>query len=345
MADQLFSCHPQVTSFRHKLASGLRCFPSVVAVAVSLSLVGCGADKPNDKREYAVQGIYSGAISNDSRYAVLGSIQHGGSLWDIRQHERLYNWNHAEGSYSNLVATAISPESGFAVTVGQQDLVLWQIADGKPVWFWNAPAGILDAQLSAGGEFALLGLENHQALYFDIQNGGLKHSLRHDGRVRSVDISVDGQLALTGSDDNQARLWDLQSGELLLQVEHGNGVNTVALSPNQQHAFSAGQLDKALIWRTSDGRLEQTLTTDESFVAQRISYTAASFSDSSDQLLTGTSSGLVQLWDVRKGVELRRWEAHKRDPFRPTSASIYGLGFGNGVYYALASNGFINELK
>lgn len=345
MADQLFLCHSQVASFRHRLVYGLRSFPSLAVIAVSLSLAGCGADKPSDKREYAVQGIYSGALSNDSRYAVLGSIQHGGSLWDIRQHERLYNWNHAEGSYSNLVATAVSPESGFAVTVGQQDLVLWQITDGKPVWFWNAPAGILDAQLSAGGEFALLGLENHQALYFDIQNGGLKHSLRHDGRVRAVDISVDGQQALTGSDDNQARLWDLQSGELLLRVMHGNGVNTVALSPNRQHAFSAGQLDKALIWRTSDGEIEQTLTTDESFVAQRISYTAAKFSDSSDQLLTGTSSGLVQLWDVRKGTEIRRWEAHKRDPFRPTAATIYGLGFGNGVYYALASNGFINELK
>ncbi|MEH6651676.1 MAG: hypothetical protein V7707_16780 [Motiliproteus sp.] len=345
MAYRILSRSPAVVLSRPEIVSGLLSFPTAVVVAISLLLAGCGADKPSDKREYAVQGIYSGAISNDSRYAVMGSVQHGGSLWDIRQHERLYNWNHAEGSYSNLVATAISPESGFAVTVGQQDLVLWQIADGKPVWFWNAPAGILDAQLSANGEFALLGLENHQALYFDIQNGGLKHSLRHDGRVRSVDISTDGQLALTGSDDNQARLWDLENGELLLRVAHGNGVNTVALSPNRQHAFSAGQLDKALIWRTSDGQLEQTLTTDESFVAQRISYTAAKFSDSSDQLLTGTSSGLVQLWDVRKGTELRRWEAHKRDPFRPTSATIYGLGFGNGVFYALASNGFVNELK
>ncbi len=319
----------------------------LLAVAIAVLLSGCGsADAPSDQHEYAVQGTYSGAISADSRYALIGSIQHGGSLWDLQRHERLYNWNHTKGNYSILVATAFSPRSGFAITVGQQDLVLWQVADGKPVWFWNAPAGILDAKLSAAGEWALLGLDNNTALYFDIQNGGLKHTLLHQGRVRSVEISADGQWALTGSDDNLARIWDLDSGEQTVSVEHGNGVNTVALSPNGQFAFSAGQLDKALIWRTRNGELHQTLTTDESFVSQRISYTAAMFSDGSDQLLTGTSSGLVQLWDVRNGAELRRWEVYKRDPFRPTSATLYGLSFGeNGVYYALASNGYINELR
>ncbi len=319
----------------------------LLVLAASVLLSGCGsADSPSDRYEYAVQGIYSGALSNDSRYALVGSIQHGASLWDLRQHERLYNWNHAEADLTNLVATAFSPQSDYAITVAQQDLVLWQLSDGKPVWFWSAPSGILDADLAVGGEWALLGLNNNTALYFDIQNGGLKHTLRHQGRVRSVAISRDGRWALTGSDDNLARLWDLESGEQLLSVEHGNGVNTVALSPNGQFAFSAGQLDKALIWRTGSGELHQTLTTDETFVPQRISYTAAKFSDNSDQLLTGTSSGLVQLWDVRDGVELRRWDMFKRDPFRPTSATLYGLSFGaNGVYYALASNGFVNELR
>ncbi|MEH6471817.1 MAG: hypothetical protein V7752_11250 [Halopseudomonas sp.] len=328
---------------RHAKWLALPTQASVLAVTL---LAGCSyGDKPANQVEYAVQGVYSAAVSADSRYGVVGSIQHGGSLWDLQRHERLFNWNHNQDGYSNLVAAAFSPEGDFAITVAQQDMVLWQVSDGQPVWFWNAPAGILDAALSPDGDLALLGLENHTALYFDIKNGGLKHTLRHPGRVRAVDISEDGDWALTGSDDNQARLWDLQTGDQVLSVEHGNGVNTVALSPNGQFAFSAGQLDKALIWRTGTGQIQQTLTTDESWVAQRISYTSAVFSDNSDQLLTGTSSGLVQLWDVAKGTELRRWQVHKREQFRPTSATLYGLGFGNGVYYAIASNGFINELK
>jgi WD40 repeat protein len=319
----------------------------VIAGVLALILQGgCSyGDKPVNQNEVAVQGLYSGTISTDGRYGVVGSIQHGGSLWDLQQHERLFNWNHSKGAYSDLVAAAFSPEGDYAITATQQDMVLWQVADGQPVWFWNASAGILDVALSPNGNWALLGLENNTALYFDIKNGGLKHTLRHPGRVRSVDVSDDGDWGLTGSDDNSARLWDLNTGDLVLRVEHGNGVNTVALSPSGQFAFSAGQLDKALIWRTGSGDVYHTLTTDESWVPQRISYTSAQFSANSDQLLTGTSSGLVQLWDVSAGKELRRWQLHKRELFRPTSATVYGLGFGNGVYYAIASNGFVNELK
>ena len=319
---------------------------ALLLTVVITTLLGCsGGDKPATHFEYAIQGLYSAALSPDSRHAIVGSIQHGGSLWQVQGHERLFNWNHQKKDFTNLVATAFSADGNYAVTAGQQDMVLWQVSDGQPVWFWNAEAGILDAALSPNGDLALLGLENHTAVYFDIKNGGLQQTLRHQGRVRSVSVSDDGGWALTGSDDNRARLWDLQTGEQVQQIEHGNGVNTVALAPSGQFAFSAGQLDKALIWGTGTGQVLHTLTTDERFVAQRISYTAAKFSANSDQLLTGTSSGMVQLWDARDGSELRRWQLHKRDPFRPTSATVYALGFGEGVYFAIGSNGFINELK
>ncbi|WP_210397230.1 WD40 repeat domain-containing protein [Motiliproteus sediminis] len=311
-----------------------------------LLLAGCGqGDDPLGYAEYAVQGTYTAALSPDASYGVVGSIQHGGSLWDINRNERLYNWNHQQGDYTNLVATAFSPEGDFAVTAGPQDLVLWQVNDGQPVWYWNAPAEILAADLGPGGNLALLGLADHTAVLFDIKNGGVRQTVRHQGRVRAVAISDDGTLALTGGDDNHARLWSLASGEMLQQQPHGNGVNTVALSPSGDYAFSAGQLDKALIWRTDSGQITQTLTTDESLLPQRITYTAAVFSPNSDRLLTGTSAGLVQLWNVSDGRELKRWTLHKRDPFRPTSATVYAVGFGGGNrYFALGSNGFVNQL-
>jgi len=317
------------------------------ALLLTLGLLsGCGqADKPSKSVEYAVQGSYSGAISTQARYGIIGSIQHGGSLWDMTQHERLYNWNHQPNSYTNLVAAAFSPEGDYALTAGQLDLVLWQLADGRPVWYWNAPAEILAADLGPAGSLALLGLADHTALLFDIKNGGIHQTLRHQGRVRAVAISADGSVAITGSDDNVARLWNLATGEPLQQQLHGNGVNTVAISPSGEYLFSAGQLDKAIIWRASNGRIVHTLTTDESFIPQRISYTAAVFSPNSDRLLTGTSAGLVQLWRLSDGGEIKRWELHKRDPFRPTSATVYALGFGGDRFYALGSNGFVNELR
>ncbi|WP_207060701.1 WD40 repeat domain-containing protein [Motiliproteus sp. SC1-56] len=319
---------------------------AALAAFLSLGLGGCGVDSPDAQVEFAVQGAYSGTISPQSRYAFIGSIQHGGSLWDVQQRERLYNWNHQEGAYSNLVAADFSPDGDYAVTAGQRDLVLWEVSSGLAQGFWNAPGGIQDVALAADGSFALLGLDDHTAVYFDIKNGGVRQTFFHEGPVRAVDLSDDGQLALTGGDDNLARLWDLSRGAELLSVGHGNGVNTVALAPNGRYAFSAGQLDKAVIWDTSSGEILQTLSGPATFASQRLTYTAARFSPASDRLLTGSSAGLIQLWDIRSGEELRRWKAHLRDPFRPTGATIYGLGFGdNGRFYALASNGYLNILR
>ncbi len=315
------------------------------AVLLSLLTACSQGDRPTSQTEYAVQGLYSAAISADARYAAVGSIQHGGSLWDASRNERLFNWNHRQGQYSNLVAIAFSPEGEYAVTAGQHDIVLWEVASGKSVGFWNVPAGILDIALSPNGNYALLGLDDQTAAYFDSKKGGTRKILRHDGRVRAVAVSHDGVLALTGSDNNRARLWDLTSGEERDGKQHGNNVNTVALSPNGRYAFSAGQLDKALVWSVDSGKTLQTLSSDEGVFAQRVSYTAAVFSPDSQRLLTGTSSGLVQLWKVTDGTQLRRWQVFKRDPLRPTSANIFALGFAGERYYAVGSNGYINALR
>ncbi len=319
---------------------------AALVMATSVLLAACSnGDSPAREVEYAIQGIYSAALSPDSRFGIVGSIQHGGSLWDSSRHERLYNWNHKEGSYSNLVAAAFSPDSEYAVTVGQQTLVLWQVSDGQPHWFWRAPTEVLDAALAPGGSFALLGLVNHTAVYFDIKNGGLKQTLIHEGRVRAVDLSDDGELGLTGSDNNLARLWDMQTGKELKSVQHENSVNTVALSPSGRYAFSASQLDRAYIWDTASGEILHTLSGDEGFLPKRLSYTAAAFSPNSDQLLTGNTGGIVQLWDVRQGIELKRWQVYRRDLFRPTSATIFAVAFSNSGYTALSANGYINELQ
>lgn len=316
-------------------------------ISVALLLSACsGGDSPSSTHEYALQGLYSAGFSSKGEYAAIGSIQHGGSLWDTRNNERLYNWNHKEGAYASLVASAFSPDDAYAVTADQQNMVLWSVSDGKPVWFWNAPAGILDIKLTNDGQLALLGLENHQAVYFDVQRGGVKHTLYHQDRVTTVDTSDDGRYALTGSDDNLSTFWDVQQGKVLQTQTHENRVNTVALSPNGKFAFSAGQLEQAKVWDTSNGEVIQVLTGDEAFIQKRHSYTAAVFSPNSDQLLTGNSAGDVQLWDVRQGVELKKWSLKRRDPLRPASVFVMAVAFaGNGSYKAIASNGFINELK
>lgn len=319
------------------------CAPLIAA----LLLIGCSSgDAPESAHAYTSQGVYSATLSDDSRYAVLGSNRHGGSLWDTQRHERLYDWNHTQGDYTGIIDSAFSPDGRFAVTASSIDLVLWNTDNGSPVWYWSAPAEILSVDLAPAGDFALLGLANHQAVYFDIKNGGIRRSFRHPARIRSVALDGSAGLALTGADDYRARLWSITTGEELRSIEFGNTVDTVALSRDGRLAFSSATLDLAYIWDTRSGEILHTLSGDETLWKRRVSYISARFSDDGRQLLTGTASGLVQLWDVGTGRELRGWRVDKREAYGPTSAGVAAVGFGSdNRYYAIGTNGLLNVLR
>ena len=316
------------------------------ALLTATLITGCSSgDSPEKYVEYALQGAYSASLSPASKMALIGSFNHGGSLWNIQQSERLYDWNHRAGDYTIIAATAFSPDELYATTANQQDLVLWNLSNGQPEGFWSSPAEILDMDLAPNGDYALLGLADHTAVYFDVKNGGVTQTLRHNARVKSVDLSEDGMLALTGSDAYNATLWDMQGNKILHQIQLGNIVDTVALSPNKQLAFSSGSLDKAVIWSTQDGSVLHTLSDNRDLFGKRLSFLSARFSPDNSQLLTGTASGKVQLWDTSTGDMLRSWSVHKRDPYGPTSTGVYAVSFGQGNYYAIGSNGIINELR
>lgn len=319
----------------------------VIILSLLLVLTACDSAKPPENSyPLSSRGSYSAALAMDGRAGIIGSFDFGGHFWDLQRRERLYDWNHAQGLFSDLVASAFSPEGDFAVTATTTDLVLWQTVDGQPVWFWSSPGEILDMALSRNGDYALLGLANHTAVYFDVKNGGIRHVLRHPARVRSVALSQDGRFALTGSDDYIARFWDLPNETLISEMPLDNIVNRVALSPDGQIAFSAATLSSARLWSTSTGEIVQSLSGDEHFITRRYSHTAARFSQDGNQLLTGTASGKVMLWNTNTGNLEKSWRIAQRGHTGPVQTGVQAVGFsGQGnTFVAVGSNGLLNEL-
>lgn len=145
-------------------------------------LAGCDGSAYSPQRWLALteqSGAYSIDISHGGRHALVGAVTHGGSLWNLDSEARLFDWNHLPGQFSVLSAVDFSPDGRYALTANPQDLVLWSVDTGMAEGFWSAPGEILAAELSSGGSYALLGLANHEAVYFDIRNGGVRSSLRH----------------------------------------------------------------------------------------------------------------------------------------------------------------------
>lgn len=327
---------------------------SHIAKAVSfgliLALAGCSDKGPSKSWEVAAKGTYQASFAPNGKYFVVGSIAHGGSLWRTKDKERLYNWNHQKGdAETNVIAAAISPAGKYGFTADHLTMVLWQVSNGQAQTYWSAPAEVTDVVLAPEAKFALLALDNHQVVMFDVKRGGVLRRMHHDDRVRSLDINKAGTLAISGSADQTAKVWDLKSGKAKYTFKHDDEVRLVAMAPSATRALSVSKYDKAKLWSLKSGKLIAEIPMGSKFALDRgQSFGAAKFSKTGKFLLTGSSDRLVQLWDLRKKVpkEVARWKLPKRDAWKPTGAPVVDLAFGpKGNYYAIAANGFLHLLK
>lgn len=300
---------------------------------------------PASSLEVASKGVHSSSISPDGKLAAIGSIRHGGSLWNLEQNARIFNWNHKAGEQSVITQTAFSLDGLYALTANSFEITLWDTYTGKGLRFWTAPGEILDARLDRQGRFALLGLSDHSAVLFDIQKGGIKRTLRHNNRVRAVDISDNGRWALTGSEDYFARFWDLASGELIHTVEHQDDVQMVTLSGDGSIALSVSKYDKAMLWNTKTAEPIGQLPLKSERLRRGLQLTAASFNSNASLLLTGRPDEVVQLWSTTTLDLIHQWKLPKRSAWKPTGASVTSLRFiDDNHFIAISSNGFVHRL-
>lgn len=303
--------------------------------------------KPEQSWEVAVKGIYAGAFTPDSKMSLIGSITHGASLWRVSDNERLFNWNHKQGTNTNVIAAAFSPEGNFAFTADHQTMVLWSTSSGKALTFWTAPNEVLAVDLTPEANFALLGLADHSVVLYDVKRGGIKRTFYHKNRVRSVKLSADGKLAVSGSEDETAKLWNVNDGKLIHSWQHSNEVRLVGISPKGDKAVSVSKYDKAVVWDANTGAPIGEIPLQAHQLRRGLTFTSVVFSRDGELLLTGNSDRTVQLWETKTLRELQSWELPKRDAWKPTSASVVALSFSESPdhFYAIASNGFIHRLQ
>ncbi|MCG8668491.1 MAG: hypothetical protein MI867_03690 [Pseudomonadales bacterium] len=307
----------------------------LVIACLTLSLLACG-DTPKKEWELTAQGAYTITLSQDGKFAVVGSILHGGSLWRLKDGERLFNWNHSKGQMSEIVAAAISPNNSHAITAEKKRMVMWDIKTGRPQGFWEARGGALDVALSKDGRYALVGQENYNAVFIETASGSIVAKLAHNGDVNTVAISNNGRIGATGSEDGHVRIWDLLNEKELHSFKIGDDVSKVAISGDGRLVFGALYYGEATIWDVKTGKPISQVG------FPRITLTSARFSKDKKYLLTGDTVRRAMLWDVKSGKELKTWSA--RPPsFQPPSGLIIGdVTFGNKpttAAYAAFSNG------
>ncbi|NKC00572.1 MAG: hypothetical protein GKR90_19060 [Pseudomonadales bacterium] len=300
-----------------------------------VSLIGCSASEPPTRSwEIAAQGAFSGSLSSQADMVIVGSLNHGASLWKTPEHERLYNWRHKAGDFVELVSSSFFPDGTRAVTTDPSTLVLWNTATGEAINYWGTPGAVLDVAMFADNRQALLGLDNHTALVFDAETGAYQQTLIHEGDVGSVAISKDGNTAITGSDDFTAVYWDLNTAAPLQTYKHDNPVRAVALSATGRFAFTAAQNDLVALWDNQYGtKLHELHNGDYHGVV------TAEFSEDERFLAVGYTNRKVSLFDVATGQLLRTWDPGVKHQLRATGATILAVGFRANANAILALTG------
>ncbi len=315
-------------------------FNALLRIAFGITLLaGCdGAESPVVVGELAAQGVYNGAISE--QYTIVGSLNHGVSLWRNRDVERLYDWRHSDGEFTELVAGNISADGLRAVTTDPRTLVLWDTSTGQALEYWATPAAVLDVTLLSDGRRALLGMKDHSALLFDAADGSYLATLLHEGPVIDVDVSSNDLLALTASEDETARLWRLPDGTPSYVLEHDNPVTLAALSPDGRFAFTASQGRWYGLWDTASGRRLHT------FGDRNTGATSAVFSHDGRHVAVGFVNREVKLYDTATGREIRHWRVSSANPWRNNGSAIVALSFAdNGSILALTGGGRLLQLR
>jgi WD40 repeat protein len=301
------------------------CSKLTLTLLMVMFIAGCEQSiKPVAELQHSAIGSFDAVISNDAKFAIVASVNHGAGFWDLSINEKLFNWTHGDKPGDEIIATNISPDTTRAITADRRNFSIWNTKSGKSYGFWRAPARIRAVALSNKGRYVLLGLEDGRAIHIDMNTGRrLEFTGHREEAVAKVDLSANGLWAFTGGADYRAVLWNSKTGKPKRLFEHKTRVTQLQMSSSGNIAFTSGTLGNAHIW---------DLTTGEKIASLKLGkreyvITAARFSHDDKLLATGAPGRDISLWNASDGSKIARWQVRTRNPWRPTGAIVYAVGF------------------
>lgn len=305
----------------------------------ALILSSCEQNKtPEKSQSIANQGVFSTRFSEDGKFALVGSIHNGASLWRTAPLDRFYDWNHQSGEKSNILSSAFSRNSKFAATADHRTIVLWNTKTGEAISYWNAPGNIKDMALTNNADYALLAMQDYTATLFAIQRGGVKLRLQHQGIVYDVSMDKAEKLAASASDDLTAKVWTLPKGKLLHSFKHSNQVRKAELSQDGRYLFTSALRETGKIWDVKTGKKILEIDKAQGY------YRAARFSRNGRWLLTGSSSGSIAIWSLKDGKLRKKWHIQSKKLFGG-NAQVEDVAFDGKGIIAAGSTGLLYWAK
>eukprot|EP01125_Pyxidicula_operculata_P005391 TRINITY_DN1922_c0_g1_i1.p1 TRINITY_DN1922_c0_g1~~TRINITY_DN1922_c0_g1_i1.p1 ORF type:complete len:535 (-),score=94.98 TRINITY_DN1922_c0_g1_i1:31-1635(-) len=255
---------------------------------------------PKSSRKYiqAHQGeAQCVAFSNTGSMFVTGGIDKVVKIWDT--------------SHTSVQMNLSGPEKAVTcVAFSPNDELVLAASNDKAARIWTKNIGrirhsllghtekVTTAQFSWDSERVLTGSHDRSLKIWDLHRGYCQKTIYCFSYCNDLCISRDATTVVTGHHDQHLRFWDIKSGECIHDISnlHSGQITSVSLCPDGYSVLTNAR-DNTL--KVIDIRTYETLKTlkDDSY-KNSLSTTRACWSPDGRYAASGSSEGVVCVWDV-----------------------------------------------
>jgi len=212
-------------------------------------------------------------------------------------------------THSKMIGALAFPRQGpgnIIVSGGfDQTIAVWDLLDGRPLIRLVGHTGaVFTVAVTNDTTQIVSGGQDNTVRVWDTHSGTLLATNNdHTDFVQAVALSPDDRLLASGSWDHTIRVRNLEGGSLVRLLEPGDRVNDVEFSPNGS-LFAAGL---GLLVHQGSVRVWDAVDWTELFVFENLDreVTAIAFSPDGAQLAAAYGRGLVRIWNLGDGLEIR----------------------------------------
>jgi eukaryotic-like serine/threonine-protein kinase len=240
-------------------------------------------------------GVHGFAISPDESTLMTGGAGGDVRFWQLSTGLPFgQTLKHRGGAW----AVAISSDGESAVSGGLDGgVTLWGVRTGRPLRTLPAlgNASVRGAAINSDGSRVAVATADKLAWVVGTADGDVPRKLEgHHGSVMTVAFSPDGKRVATGSWDKTVIVWDAETGSPVSRpMLHGGPFWYAVAFSGDGRMIVAGCDDHTVrVWDIATARP----------IGPRLSHRAAprtaAFTKNDTRIITGTSAGTTQVWDV-----------------------------------------------
>jgi WD40 repeat protein len=248
-------------------------------------------------------------LSHDGKVLASEGFSPDGAtrVWDTRSGRELWRFKQAHRFVRPL---ALSPDGKILAASGEEEVVLYDVGDGKPIRSLAHHGPANTAAFTSDGSLLVTnppqGISCESICLSRVADGKEIRRWTTADVIFSFAFSPDNKLLAAAGFHNTIRLFDVASGkEIHAEKGHVGPVTKVLVTADGRSVATIGADDTVRLWDAATGRPLRR------FPLPNSSLDAAAVCSPDGRILAtlvGAPQPAIHLWDLRTGAELRSFE-------------------------------------